>query len=43
LPFIEASFPEFFACLQGFVDNWLADHDLATRAVVQGKTQRMKE
>ena len=43
LPFIEASFPEFFACLQGFVDNWLKDHDLATRAVVQGKTQRMKE
>lgn len=29
LPFIAASFPEFFACLQGFVDNWLRDQDLA--------------
>ena len=33
LPFIEASFPEFFACLQGFVDNWITNHDLTTRAV----------
>ena len=43
LPVIEASFPEFFACLQGFVDNWLTHYAPATRAVIRGKTLRMKE
>lgn len=45
LPFIEARFPEFFACLQRFVDNWLTDHDLDQRAEAIGakckdRTQR---
>ncbi|MEJ6671003.1 MAG: ACP phosphodiesterase [Pseudomonadales bacterium] len=29
LPLIAATFPEFFACLQAFVDNWLIEADIA--------------
>jgi len=33
LPFIQASFPEFFACLRGFVDNWITNDDRTTGPV----------
>ena len=29
LPLIAQTFPEFFACLQTFVDNWLIEQDIA--------------